>query len=277
MTEQFNIEQFNPTTAELMAIADKYRWIKICWLEDYKWMDLALEAKRDLASKRIYITKTLKTLRDWAIKFQKDVIVKEKELVWIVEEVENEIKAEIQKVEDEKERLKRIESMPFRMEDLTRLWLEKEYTEEFILSMDYKSFCDFIQCEKARIADEMLSKIEAEKIEKQRLLDLEEAEARWKAKAEEEAKLKELQRIQNEQADKAHKEMLDELEKQKAEDAKQAAELQKQAEQERLEKATKYRSRLADNWYTEENKSEYKIDKELNTVILYKKISTFNI
>lgn len=266
MTDQFNIEQFNPTTAELMAIADKYRGIKICWLEDYKWMDLALEAKRELASKRIYITKILKSLRDWAIKFQKDVIVKEKELVWIVEEVENEIKEEIQKIEDEKERLKRIESMPFRIEDLTRLWLEKEYTEEFILSMDYKSFCDFIQCEKARLFEEANEKKLKEEAEIKRLADLKEAEERGKLQAEQKAK---------EDADRLEKVRLDE--KKKQEDAEQAKELQKQAEQERLEKATKYRSRLADNWYTEENKSEYKIDKEWSVVIFYKKISTFNI
>lgn len=267
-TNQFTLEKFNPTTNELKELADKYRWLKICWIEDWKGMDIVLAAKNDLVHKRTYISKSMKSFRDSAILFQKNVISKEKELLAIIWWVEEELKAEIQAVEDEKERLKRIETLPVRYEELRRLGLETQYDDTFVLSMSYKDFCDFIILEKARIADEIIQKQEEEKREAQRQIDLKAAEERWRKEAE--ARLKDIEN--QKEIEQANKEKNDEIER-------QAKERKEKEEQEKLEKATKYKKWLKDNWYTEENKEEYQVlvDKVKGKVTLWKFISEFAI
>lgn len=275
--ETFDIEKFNPTKQELIDFVEWFKWIKINWLDDYVGYDKAIMAKRELAAKRNRISKQMKSLRDWAIKFQKDVISKEKEFTWIIWEVELDIQWQLNIIENEKERLKRIETLPIRWSELKALGLDAQYTEEFILSMSYKEFCDFIITEKARLfEEEQERKIQAEQEEKH-IQDIKDAEERWKKEAEERLAKKEEIRIQQEEADKRTKDV---LEAQRIAEEKELAEqkiIDEQKAKERLEKWLKYKKWLQDNWYTEDNKNIYKIEAKEKEIILYKFISSFKI
>jgi len=273
--ENFNLDNFDPTTAQLRAVADSYAWLTIA----KDWEETVRLAKRDLQSKRVYISKTLKSDRDKAIKYQKDNIAKEKELIAIISPVEKTLDEEIEKKEMEEEMKKRRETLDIRWEELKKLWLEKEYTEEYILTMNFMEFMDFIRCEKARLFEiENEKKIKAEAEEK-RLADLKEAEERWRIQAEQKAKEeadKLAQKIANKDAE--ERAMKEQAEIQAKLD-KEAEEKKAQEEKEKLEKATKYKNRLKANWYTEENKSEYQIlvNKEDKKVTLWKYVSEFKI
>jgi len=75
-------------------------------------------AKKDLQNKRITISKTLKADRDKAIKYQKDNIAKEKELIGIIKPVEDELDIEIEKRLMEEEIEKRRETLNLRRDEL---------------------------------------------------------------------------------------------------------------------------------------------------------------
>lgn len=260
--DKFDLNNFDPTTQKLQDTADKYRMLTMAT----DWEEAIKIAKKDLQTMRIYISKTLKNDRDKAIKYQKDNIAKEKELLSIITPVEEMLDKQIEDKLMEEEMKKRVESMPIRQEELTNLGLQWQYDEQFILSMNFQQFMDFIQQEKARLFEiEREAKLKAE-AEIKRQADLKEAEERGRLQAEQKAK---------EEAEAKEKARLDEI--QKAKDAEESARVQAEAEKARLEKAERYRTWLSDNGYTEDNKQDYKIEKEWNTVILYKVVSIFNI
>ena len=271
--ENFSLDNFDPTTQQLQELAISYVWLTI----SKDWEDIVRSAKKDLQSKRIYISKTLKSDRDKAIQYQKMNISKEKELIAIISPVEKAIDEEIEKKEMEEEMAKRVETLEIRWEELRKLWLDKEYTEEFLLTMNFMEFMDFIRCEKARLFEiENEKRIKAE-AEVKRLADFKEAEERWRLQAEQKAK-EDAERLVQENANKEAKEkaMKEQAELQAKLD-KEAEENRVQEEQARLEKATKYKKWLKDNWYTDENKDEYKIEKQEWKVVLWKKVSEFII
>lgn len=273
--ENFNLDNFDPTTAQLQTLAESYKWLTI----KKDWLEIVKEAKKDIQSKRIFISKTLKADRDKAIKYQKDNIAKEKELIWLIAPVEKMFDDDLLALEMEEEMNKRKESLQIRRDELRNIWLEKEYTEEFLLTMNRSQFMSFIDTEKARLYQIELDKKRESEAEVKRLADLKEAEERGRLQAEQRAK---------EEAEQKEKDRLNE--EARKEDMKVQADLQtkldKETEEKRLadeqakmEKATKYKKWLKENWYTEEEKELFKIDvdKENWKVILWKFISEFKI
>lgn len=271
--DSFDINNFDPTTQKIMDFVSEYRWLTIA----NDWLDVVKLAKKTLQGQRVFITKTLKADRDKAIKYQKDNIAKEKELVAIITEVEEPLDNEILAMELKEEMDKRKESLPIRLEELETIWLKWQYTEEFILSMDFKQFMDFMNTEKARLYEEEMEKKRQAEAETKRLADLKEAEERGRIAAEKKAKeeyeQKESDRLNKEAQEKAkqeQKEIQDKLDKERL--------AQKIKEDEnRAQKAERYKARLEINWYDESDKDEWLISKEETKVILYKKISEFII
>jgi hypothetical protein len=183
----------------------------------------------------------LKADRDKAIKYQKDNIAKEKELVAIIAPIEKIIDDDILAMEMQEEMDKRRESLSIRYEELEKLNLDKEYEEEFILSMNRSEFMSFLNTEKARLYEEEQEKKRQSEAEAKRLADLKEAEERGRlqaeAKAKEEAEAKEKEAAQKAEQEKAAKEQADiqaQLDKEKAEQ-------KAKEEKEKLEKQEAYK------------------------------------
>lgn len=264
--EQFNLNEFEPTSAALVQLADTYKWMTFA----KDWYEKVMLAKKDLQNKRIVISKTLKADRDKAIKYQKDNIAKEKELIGIIKPVEDELDIEIEKREMEEEMNKRKETLPLRRDELKNIWLELEYTEEFLLTMNRVQFMDFIQSEKARLFEIEREKRLAKEAEEKRLQELKEAEERWRIEAEQRAEQRAIDKEKNRQIEEANQQRLKEIEEQNK--------IRKEQEWlARLEKAKKYKQRLLDNWYTDEVKDDYVIKNEWEYMVLYKIISKFKI
>lgn len=269
--ENFDINNFDPTTWKLMEFVEEYKWITIA----KDWIDRVKEAKKALQWQRIFITKALKADRDKAIKYQKDNIAKEKELVAIIAPIEKAIDDDILAMEMQEEMDKRRESLPIRYEELEKLKLE--YDEEFILSMNRSQFMDFLNTEKARLYEEEQEKKRQTEAEAKRLADLKEAEERGRLKAEAkakedaEAREKELQqKAEQEKAAKEQAEIQAQLDKEKAE-------AKAKEEKEKLEKQEAYKQFRSENWRTEDTKNDYREEKEWNKVILWKKVWEFTI
>lgn len=94
------LEKFDPTIADLQAIVATTKDITADNLEDKKQIAIVKENRIALKNARVKIQKTGKELRADAIKFQNDVIAKERELIAIIEpeekrlaEIEEEAKA----------------------------------------------------------------------------------------------------------------------------------------------------------------------------------------
>ena len=286
---EFNLEKFNPTVAELQALAKQYTWLSISGVEDKEWYELVKKAQMDLKTKRVHIKKTLKQFREEAIQFQKSVITQEKELVWIIDWVEQELKNERARIDRLKELKKRQKALPKRKELLKSKGIVVD--DNIILEMDYEAFLDFVRAkeqemlelEKERIAKER-EELDKARIEIERQKEIENAKKEAVKEAERKAKQDRIileQKIKDEKEKKkrdielAKKRAIAEKEKAVAkarqeEVDKQALILKQQkAEKERLEKEkvdkekkeqdrikrqeldSKYQSWLEDNEYNE--------------------------
>ena len=263
MAEQtWNIEEFNPTKHELTELAKKYKGMKIKDLNDEKEMKVIKDAKKDLASRRIHIVKTLKTIRDWAIQFQRDCISKEKELVSIIDDVESSLKAELERVKLEKEMENRKEYLPIMKQEIWEMWLE--YWDEFLLTMNYWDFQDFLSSEKARLFEENQQRIKEKEEKEAREIELEnvrknaiiaEKERAEKEKKEAQEKI-EIEKIQIEQKHKEEIEKIkrDQQEKELREKIEKENEIKRKKEaQEKIEKEEKYNNWLTKNSYNEKD------------------------
>ena len=77
--EKLDIEKFNPTKAEIVALAEKYKSLTIKGVDDKQGYALVDEARKELKKVRVKIAKDGKLLRSEAVDFQKAVIAKEKD------------------------------------------------------------------------------------------------------------------------------------------------------------------------------------------------------
>lgn len=164
----FDVIELNPTVAHLQELAKSFHGLEICWVDDKAWYNAVKNARIKLKNTRVELTKMAKELREWALKFQRDVIAKEKELIWIIEPLED----ELQKKQDVIDELiaieKRKNELPFRRWQLDELAVEM--TDEEILKMDDKEFYEFIQVKKQEklLADQKALQDAQDKLEKDR-------------------------------------------------------------------------------------------------------------
>lgn len=277
MENNLDLEQFNPTRAELQDLAEKYSKIEIKGVEDKIGYQLADEARKNLKRKRVEIEKKGKEMRDEAIKFQKAVISKEKEFVAIIEPIEIALQEKQNAIDWEIEKRKRLEFLPAKIERLAKINVLAD--EEEILKMDDQKFEVYFNekhaeylAEVERKQKEQQDKIDAEnkRIEEEKRL----AEIKEQARIEAEKKAK--QEIENVKL-KAEKEKQALIDKQKREEEQKKKDEEEKArqekeEQEALEKKKKYQKFLTDNNYNADT------DKLFNTddgVVLYRKMAEF--
>lgn len=162
------IIKFDPTVEQLNQIVESTSKITADDLSDDVKIALVKETRIKLRDSRIVIEKQGKSMREGALKFQKDVIAREKELVAIIEPEEKRLK----EIEDQatliRVRAARSELLPMRKQELGSVVLDMP-TDEFILDLDNDEFItylnteiglknirdrDEIEREKARLADE---------------------------------------------------------------------------------------------------------------------------
>lgn len=261
----FQIKDFDYTVEALHSIAQQYASLSIQWLWDIDWYNKVRAARLDLRSKRTQIAKAWKDMRDEANSFSKNVIAREKELIGIIEPIEDTLKQEEDKYNDMMEKQKRIQLLPERRARIAELD-GVEVTDEDILSMDDMRFESWILQERNRIVAEKEAQITAKQAE------LEAQKAEVERKAQEQARAEELEKAKQEAAAKAAAETEARLKREEEEKKEKEAQ-----ERQTLEKKKKYKQFLDKNGRTEENQKDYIAQKDGNCIILYKKVDTFII
>jgi hypothetical protein len=300
METPLDIEQFNPIVAELHKAVEATKDITATDLKDPAQLKVVKESRIGLKNMRVAITKKGKELRDVAIKFQKAVIEKEKELIAIIEPEELRLSG----IEDEAAiiatREKRRDKLPWRRQiidgfadilatvDENLSTLKRQYTDDDLLDMDDDDFTALNnvltskknQIESDRIAEER-RKIDEEKaaIERQKEIDAAKARAvqeeRDRAAREEKDRKAREEREKKEAAERAQREK-DELELKQRRD-KEEADRKAKEEQDRLERNKKFAKFLADNGCTDATKDQFDQVKNGDTIELWKRVGTYRV
>lgn len=293
--DNLNLEKFNPTKTELLALADDARKLVINGIEDKAGYELVHTKRMELKKARVEIAKTGKAVREEALAFQKKVIAYEKELIGIIEPVEADLEAKQKAIDDAKLIEERKALMPERIAKLEAI--EAVYSEDDILKMDGTEFQTFLNIANHEFLTAKEARIKAE----QEAKDAEIKAAQDKLKAEQDA-LAEAKRVEEakKQAikDAQEKAIRDaELAKIRAEEEKaaavqaekdrQAAEekakkeaenariAKEKAEQDALEKKKKYQNFLDKHGYKDDG--SFKIERVGNKVVIYKKLGELTI
>lgn len=294
------LEKFDPTVADLTAMVEATKDITATDLEDPKQLAIVRDSRISLKNARVRIEKTGKSLREDAVKFQRAVIEKEKELIAIIAPEEDRLQA----IEEEAKALAlkkaRMENLPFLKQRIEEAGLQPFFTmtDNELLELDANGFEQHFNYlvasknEADRLAAEEKQRLEDEKrAEERRIEDEKRAEEDRKQREEREKLEAEKKAIEDEKLRLQHeKEVKEAEEKAKAETearmkreaeekataekkAAEEAEAARKAEQEALEKKAAYKKFLADNGVTEATKSEFKIENTDEGYTIYKKVA----
>lgn len=309
--ENLNIEKFDPTVEELRKIATAASAVVVTDFTDKTQLDLVIETRKQLKAARVRITKTGKGLREEALKFQRDVIAKEKELVAIIEPEEE----RLSKIEEEVERQKHIATMklllPVRRARIAHIGYTGEITDDQLNAMNVSEFetrflrlqqhmnelnakklADeraAVEVESKRQADEKTTREREDKAraDERAKIEREQSEAeerrRVAAKAEAEriesearVKAENIEREARQKAEAEDKRRKEEQAKKDAEEAAKARAIIEEAERKAaIEKATRFNKFLSDHGVTEKTANEHEQRHVGNTVQLWRKVATY--
>jgi len=268
-----SIEQFNPTVAELNSLAASSKELTVTDFTDKNQLEAVKTKRIEIGKVRIAIEKTGKAMRDDAIKFQREVIAKEKELVAIIEPEELRLKALEEEAKNYAIKQERLRKQPERLARLkaTGEWNPIPGMEEAILELDDVGFEELIN--KLNIAH-----TEKEQAAKQAELDARQAELdRKQAEIDE----KENQQKAKEAAELAEKQRAADIEAARIEGERKAkedaakAEAEEKARLARLEKTKKYKEFLEKHGYNEKTKDKFKVFETDRGYTLYKMVGEF--
>ena len=287
-----DIAKFDPTAAELQKLADAARAVVVTDPTDKTQIEAVSEARKGLKQARVRITNRGKELRADAIKFQKDVIAKEQELVAIIEPEEerlSQIEKEIE-LAAEKERNKLL--LPARVARLTTLDPELKFDDDALNAMDIKQFEEFFtkqqQLKNERVATKLAADQAKVDAEAKRQADEKEAREREeRARADERDRIARedaarIKKIEDDAKAEADKIIADAKAKADAEEKARADEAKKKADAEAREKAAKEKQEREieyQTWFnglTKDKDATYMTErKDDGTVLLYKLLGTF--
>ena len=114
MNENLNIEEFNPKIEELKQLVEVTKLVVVTDINDKKQIEIVKANRISLRDVRVDIEKAGKRLREGAVKFQKEVITREKELIAIIEPEEKRLETIEKEVKLKKLRAERIALLPER-------------------------------------------------------------------------------------------------------------------------------------------------------------------
>lgn len=295
------LEKFDPTEAQLREMVSKTAALTATDLEDKGQLEVVRKARIELKKTRVAIEKYGKSVREDALKFQKAVIAKEKDLIGIIAPEED----RLAKIEEEAAELavrkERMERLPERKQRLAALGDGVEIPDEDLLLMDSTQFEGYFNSrvadknEKARLkAEEDQRKRDEEARKEQDRKDAELKERERLAAEKEEANKREAERLEQEKIarereEKARQEERERLEREEKErkdrekrEADEAAKKEAEAKAKR-ERAEKYKAFRASLGWTEETAGDFYeqvIGKEGDAdhrVVIYKKAGEFNL
>jgi len=242
---------FNPSVVEATKIAEKYKGLTIKGLGDKEGYKAVYDGQQELKKLRVDITKFGKKEREEALAYQKEVIRQEKELLAVIVPVEDALKFERDKIDEEKKKEERRVLLPSRVKMLEEIGLKVD--DDILLSMDEKEFSETYNERKMTFLEEQERKRKEEEDAKRRAEELEKAktEAAEKAKKEAEAKAErekkeEAERVEKEkkEAERKKEEELKKKEEEKIEAIKKA-EREKQEEINRIKREQEEKERVA--------------------------------
>lgn len=246
------IQKFNPTKAEIQAVIDEVSTLTIKAVTDISGIEAMKTAKKRLGGYRIEITKFGKEQRSEAIRWQKEVLRQEKELLAMIEPTESRFKFELESIDLAKKREERKVLLPTRQEMLKEI--EAEMTDDKILDMDENEFSNFYTESKMAYLEEKNRIAKEKELEAQRKVELEEAKK--------EAKMRERERLAGVEARRK------EREKQEAEDKAR----REKEEKEKLEKDKAFQDFLKRFCYDKNTDILQQDEKEIR---LYRIVNTF--
>lgn len=306
--EKKDLEKFDPTVAELTAMVQATKDINATDLKDKAQLEIVRTSRISLKNARVKITKIGKELRADAVKFQNDVIAKEKELIGIIEPEEDRLALIEEQAKELAIREERIEKLPARKQRLLDLlggWIDTPETDEELLAMDSIQFETFynekvskhnedIRLENERLQKEEQERIEAEQKAEQDRIKAEQKEAQDKIDAERKALDDDRAKVDAEKAEIARQKEIKEAEdkaraeekarieqeaKEKAEAEKAEADRiakEKKEEEAKLAKRKKFIEYRASLGWTEETKADWKMEETEEGYVFYKKVGIFN-
>lgn len=213
---------FDPSIDQLNKLVEATRTITAEDLSDDTQLAKVKETRLQLRDARIAIEKKGKSMREDALKYQKDVIAREKELIGIIEPEEARLKSLEEEAIAIKTRAARMGLLPMRREQLS--FVEEVFSDESILDMDNDEFITYLNTKKAEKLDRDMAELKAREAaiaDKERLAQVAEA-----ARVAEQNRLEALQRADAAALEKknAYEKQQRELEVQKIiDDAKEKA------------------------------------------------------
>lgn len=289
---------FDPNVESLQKIVSSTSKITATDLSDDVQLALVHDTRIQLRDARVSIEKKGKELRADALKFQKDVIAKEKELLAIITPEEDRLKAIEEQANTIKERAARAALLPMRKEQLIPLLdgLEPP-ADEFLLDMDNDRFISFLvevqsgKNERDRVANEKKAK---ELADAERLAQVKkDAEVAERNRIEEANRATEQIRIDKAAHDKheaevAAKKLVDdakieadrvlreaEEKVRKEQELKLAMELEAEAQKKQRQADEKYQAWLVTIGWKQEEDSQWVFEANLDGVSAYKLVDIF--
>lgn len=287
--QSLSLEKFNPTTAELTALADRSKKLVVTDLGDRAQLALVHDYRMELKAARVDIEKCGKAIREDANKFQKAVIAKERELIAMIEPEEKRLKELEEAAEKHGLMEERKRKLPERMERLKTvqecLSEGEVFNEDDVLKMDDVTFEAYFNSLQGALNAKAATKLEAEKKAAAEAQEAKDKELREREAALEAEKKAHEAKVAKEEADRLEKERLEREAKEKAEreaqEAKEKAEREAREEEARqaaMKAEARFQAWLTENGWTDENSKEFVIaddGPESTEIYLYKKISSF--
>jgi len=187
--------KFDPTVEELNKIVEITKNINVSDLKDKKQLEIVKENRIALGKARINIAKAGKALRESAVKFQKDVIAKEKELIGIIEPEEDRLQLIEDKAKELAIREERLEKLPLRKERIEKLEIIDYVlkTDEELLLLDAVEFEAYFNSLVAYKNEYTARKIEQERLATEERTRKEREAENKKMLEEQEIKMKKIQ------------------------------------------------------------------------------------
>ena len=254
---------FDPTIEQLQAIVEKTSNITITDLSDDIQLALIHDTRINLRDARVRIEKTGKEYRADALKHQKAVILREKELIAIIEPEEIRLKNIEEEANTIRVRAARLALLPMRREQLLPFG-DTTISDESVLDMDNDQFIIYLNQRQAQKNENDRLEIEAERkrLDQEALLERvrKQAEQDERDRIERAAKLDEERRIQAE-AQKKHD--ADVAAQKIIEDAKlEAQRIEKESRDKILQEQAQAEARAREIAVREQQEKDEKLKKE---------------
>jgi hypothetical protein len=302
-----DIVKFDPSVEELNKIVAATSAITATDLSDDTQLALVHDTRISLRDARVKIEKTGKALRADALKFQKDVIQREKELIGIIEPEESRLGLLEEAANTQKERAARAALLPMRREALATIGIDTAAADEYrLLDLDNDEFIALlndltakkneadrleIQAEKDRLAHEaFLSQVkkDAEIAERKRIEDAAKLDEERRVQAAAQAKFdaeRAAQQVKDEAAAESARivqEARDKVEQEKAQAEAAAREKAIRAQQVADEAAKAEQQAAFTAWKiekgcTDENIDEFEVKHTPAGIELWKRVGIYTI